>query len=242
VVHLANRTTPVRLVTNSSLVDPATGLSLNAILANGPMVLNDLWGIFVRFRHQEYGLIGDISKAYYQMVTGPVEKHVRRVLWRNGEVGTPWKIYGFTVVSMGDSPAACFMELTRRGTAEMSRHIDPVASKKIGDDAFVDDITTGGTKEECERFKGNMDPETCACDGTIPQILLTGGYVVKAMGMSGEPDGKALDKLGGAVLGHDFSTAKDMLVVKFKVNVTPFKHGKPTGPDLTLDLENWMKL
>ena len=235
VVHLASRTTPVRLVTNSSLVDPATGLSLNGILARGPMVLNDLWGIFVRFRHQEYGLIGDISKAYYQMVTGPVEKHVRRVLWRNGDVGTPWRIYGFTVVSMGDGPAACFMELTRRGTAEMSRYIDPVASEKIGEDAFVDDITTGGTEEECLRFKGNMDPETCVCDGTIPQILLTGGYVVKAIGMSGEPDGKALDKLGGAVLGHEFSTAEDILGVKFKVNVSPFKHGKPTGPDLTPD-------
>ena len=119
VVKLENRTTPVRLVTNSSLVDPATGLSLNGILAKGPMTLNDLWSIFVRFRNQEVGLIGDVSKAYYQMVTGPVEKHVRRVLWRSGEVGTPWRIYGFKVVSMGDCPAACLMTLTMRGTAEM---------------------------------------------------------------------------------------------------------------------------
>ena len=115
VVIMESRTTPVRLVTNSSLVDPVSGLSLNGILAKGPMALNDLWSIFIRFGNQELGLIGDISKAYYQMVTGPVVKHVRRVLWRGGKVGTPWKVYGFRVVSMGDSPAACLMELTKRG-------------------------------------------------------------------------------------------------------------------------------
>ena len=73
-------TTPIRLVTNSSLVDPATGLSLNGILATGPDYLNDMWGILVRFRHHEVGLIGDISKAYYQITTGAMEQHVRRVL------------------------------------------------------------------------------------------------------------------------------------------------------------------
>ena len=133
----------------------------------------------MRFRNQEVGLIGDISKAYYQMVTGPVEKHVRRVLWRSGEVGTPWRIYGFRVVSMGDCPAACLMTLTMRGTAEMSKEIDMVASKKLDEDSFVDDITTGGTEEECARFKDDQNPETCKCDGTIPQILKSGGYDVK---------------------------------------------------------------
>ena len=72
-----------------------------------------MWEMLVRFRHHECGLIGDISKAYYQMYTGPVEKHVRRVLWRDGKVGTPWRIFGLAAVSMGDSPAASFMELTR---------------------------------------------------------------------------------------------------------------------------------
>ena len=51
-------TTPLRLVTNSSLVDPETGLSLNSILAKGPMYLNDMWEILVRFRSYEAGLIG----------------------------------------------------------------------------------------------------------------------------------------------------------------------------------------
>ena len=102
VISPKSATTPLRLVTNSSLIDPSTGLSLNSILAKGPMYLNDMWEMLVRFRHQECGLCGDISKAYFQMHTGPVEKHVRRVLWRDGDVGTPWRIYGFKVVSIID--------------------------------------------------------------------------------------------------------------------------------------------
>ena len=50
VINLDSVTTPFRLVTNSSLVDPATGLSLNSILAKGPKVLNDMWDILIKFR------------------------------------------------------------------------------------------------------------------------------------------------------------------------------------------------
>ena len=235
VIQPKSVTTPLRLVTNSSLVDPSTGLSLNSILAKGPMYLNDMWEMLVRFRHQECGLTGDISKAYYQMFTGPLEKHVRRVLWRDGKVGTPWRMYGFQVVSMGDTPAACFMELTRKLTAVKGGDLDPPAARRLKEDAFVDDITTGGTGAECTRFKGVEDPVTLLCDGTMPRILAVGGYKVKAMCMSGEQDGAALEKLGGSVLGLGWSTATDVLEVRFKVNVTPHKRGKPTGPALTVD-------
>ena len=65
--NFSSVTIPIRLVTNSSLIDPQSGLSLNNILVSGPCCLNDMWEMLVRFKHQEYGLTGDISKAYYQM-------------------------------------------------------------------------------------------------------------------------------------------------------------------------------
>ena len=228
-------TTPLRLVTNSSLLDPETGFSLNSILISGPCCLNDMWEMMVRFRHHELGLCGDISKAYYQMRTGPLEKHIRRVLWREGKIGTPWRIYGFTVVSMGDKPAANFMELTKRNTARMACSIDEVAARRIETDSFVDDVSTGGTREECQRFKGSECPGSLQCDGTIPQILGKGGFSLKAMVLSGEPDGLALHTLGAAVLGLGFSTGTDMLSVKFKVNVSLHIRGKPTEEDLTVE-------
>ena len=129
-------TTPFRLVTNSSLEDPITGLSLNNIMAKGPKVLNDMWDIIVKFRDYECGVTGDITKAYYQILTGLIEKHLRRVSWRNRKTGEPWKIYAFLVVSMGDTPAATFMELTKRQTADMAAELDEVAAKKIKEDTF----------------------------------------------------------------------------------------------------------
>ena len=241
VIHPGSVTTLYRVVTNSSLEDPETGLSLNGIMASGPKALNDTWEITVGFRHEEKGLSADISKAYYQMKTGPIEKHIRRVLFRHGEVGTPWKIYGFEVVSMGDCCAATFMELTKRGTCDMFKEIDVVAARKIAEYSFVDDITTGGTSAECARFKGNMNPDTLVCDGTMSQILAAGGFQVKAIAVSGEPDGLALEKLGGTVLGLGFSTASDLLTVKFKVNVSPLKNGKTTAPDITIDTMGLLK-
>ena len=52
--------------------------------------------------------------------------------------------------------------------------------------------------------------------------------------MSGEPDGLALKKLGGAVFGLGFSTANDLLSINFRVNPSCNSRGKPTGEDLTL--------
>ena len=44
---------------------------------------------------------------------------------------------------MGDTPAACFMELTRKLTAVKGGDLDPPAARRLKEDAFVDDITTG---------------------------------------------------------------------------------------------------
>ena len=73
--------TPVRLVINSSL--KYNGYSLNDILMKGPNALNDLFGIQLRFRIHRYALVGDIQKMYHSIFTTEVEKHVRRMFWRN---------------------------------------------------------------------------------------------------------------------------------------------------------------
>ena len=39
-------------------------------------------------------------------------------------MGAPWRIFAFKVVSMGDTPAANFMEITKRKTTVRGEHID----------------------------------------------------------------------------------------------------------------------
>ena len=82
-------------------------------------------------------------------------------------------------------------------------------------------------------WKGDEDPVTLACTGTMPQIFAKVNWQLKAIAVSGEPDGPALEKLSGSVLGHGHSTGRDVLSVKFRVNISPRKRGKVTGPDIT---------
>ena len=51
--------------------------------------------------------------------------------------------------------------------------------------------------------------------------------------MTGEEDGLALETLGGAVLGLGYSTSRDLLSLKFRVNISPHVRGKPVDDDLT---------
>ena len=130
VVDLSSATTPLRLVTNSSLKDPVSGISLNSILAKGPNVLNDMFEILIRFRLYDCGLISDVSKAYYMLLTGILEMHVRRVLWRYGQVDSNWRTFAFLTVGMGDRPAACLMEVAVKMTVQIFGHIDLVAARR----------------------------------------------------------------------------------------------------------------
>ena len=235
VVDLSSATTPLRLVTNSSLKDPVSGISLNSILAKGPNVLNDMFEILIRFRLYDCGLISDVSKAYYMLLTGVLEMHVRRVLWRYGQVDSNWRTFAFLTVGMGDRPAACLMEVAVKMTVQIFGHIDLVAARRLNRDRFVDDISTGGTVAEIKRFMGTENMETLVCDGTMPRIMGSTHLVLKAIGISGELDGQKLKKLGSSVLGLGFSTERDTLMVRFRAN-TSVKKGKfSTGPDWNKD-------
>ena len=149
--------------------------------------------------------------------------------------GAKWKVYGYLCVSFGDTPAAALLEICFRLAIKMFGSIDPVAAHRLFHDHFVDDITSGGTSEEVARFKGKEDPETLHCDGTMPKILKQSNLVLKAVAVSGEPDGEALKKLSGSIFGLKFSTEMDTLAIKFGVNVSTRRRGLPTEPDIQID-------
>ena len=229
VVNEESATTSFRIVTNSSLKTPGNPHTLNSILAKGPNMMSDPYKILVRFRTYLKGLSSDVTKAYYMMETGLLEKHVRRLVWRYGVKGARWRVFGYKCVSFGDVPAAVLLEICIRLTIKMFGQIDLVAAHRLFHDHFVDDVTSGGSLEEVQRFKGKEDPDTLLSDGTMSQLVL------KAVAVSGEPDGAALEKLSGSVFGLKYSTEKDTLAVQFGVNVTAKRRGVPSGPDLTIE-------
>ena len=222
VINEDSPTTPLRIVTNSSLSD-RKGISLNGILMKGHDTLSDQWDVLTRWRSYEKALCSDVTKAYYSLKTGELEKHVRRVCWRYGNSSGRWRTFGFKTVSFGDRPAASFLEIAIRRTAEMHQSIDPLASARIKEDRYVDDLSTGGSPMEVARFMGSETEEQFQHDGTIPTILAKGSLRLKVLVCSGETDPAKISKLGDKVLGIGWNPPSDELVFHFNVSLVDRK-------------------
>ena len=66
-----SRSTPIRIVFNSSA--SYMGHILNDYYAKGPDVLNDLFGILLRFREKLVAMVGDISEMYNSVLISELD-------------------------------------------------------------------------------------------------------------------------------------------------------------------------
>ena len=224
-------TTPLRIVTNSSLKNGAR--SLNECLVKGPKSLNSMMDITTRFRCHECGMVFDLTKAYNALKTGPVEKHLRRCIWRF-HPEDEWSDFAFDCVAFGDLPAANLLEIGRNMTADDGQHIDPVASRKIKDDSYVDDNVGGGTTDEVKRMQGDRLPDG-TYSGTMRQILDRGNLKMKVIVRSGESDEDVKHLIGNKVFGYQWNATTDMMGCVFNVYLTNKKRKMRSKPALTLD-------
>ena len=213
-----SNSTPLRVVSNSSLNNNNSGHSFNSILAKGPNSIQPLFNILVMFRTYEEVVVWDIHKAYNVMETTDKELHCRRLVWRWGQQDQDWKTYGFTKVHFGDLPAAPLLELTKKAAVEEGRHIDPEVAEQM-EKGYVDDGLGGGKREIIERMVGDVEEidGQLHYSGVVSQILGKVSMRPKYMVRSGETDTRALDKLGGHVLGHTWDPPEDK--IRFKLDV-----------------------
>ena len=149
-------------------------------------MFSDPHKILVRFRIYLRELSSDVTKAYYQMTTVLVEKHVRRMVWRNGVKTARWRIFGYRCVSSGDLPVAALLEICVKLPIKMFTDIDLVATNLLWYNHNVDRIYSGGSDEKVRRFKGFEDPETLLCAGTMFRIMGSANLILKAIAVSGE--------------------------------------------------------
>ena len=120
----------------------------------GHDALSDQWDVLTRWRTYDTALCFDVTKAYHSIEIGELEKHVRMVVWRYGDIAKLWRTLCLCTVSFGDRPASSFLEIAIRRTADMNQDIDPVAATRICNDCYVDDFATGGTPAEVAGFVG----------------------------------------------------------------------------------------
>ena len=129
-----SQSTPVRVVTNSSFNNG--GSSLNSCIASGPNSLNPMLDVMIRFRSYQVAVQFDLAKAYNTLRTGPVERHLRRFVWRF-DPNLPWEVFALDRVHFGDACAATQLELAKNMVADMGKHIDEEAAFKIKHDMYT---------------------------------------------------------------------------------------------------------
>jgi hypothetical protein len=103
VLRLEKKSTPVRIMFNSLSV--YQGHKLNDYWKKGPDLLNNLFGVVLRFREKEVAISGDISKMYHRVLIPEQDQHVQRCVWRNFETNCEPGVCVKTVLTFGDKPA-----------------------------------------------------------------------------------------------------------------------------------------
>ena len=167
VVRPEKKSTPVSIVFNSSCM--FQGHQLNDYWMKGPDMLNNLFGVVLRFREREVALVGDISKMYHRVLIPPQDQHVHRFLWRNLDTNRKPDVYVKTVLTFGDKPAPAMAQIALRKTAQESQATNPDAAEVLTNNVYMDDICDSvDTVEKAQGLSNDIDI-----------VLAKGGFSIK---------------------------------------------------------------
>ena len=137
------------MVYDASAKTKKGSLSLNECLHRGPVILEDLCGLLLRFRAKKIGIIADIEKAFLQVALNPQDRDVTRFLWLKdiNRCATKDNIqtYRFTRLPFGIISSPFLLSGT------ISHHLELDASDtaiQVKDDIYVDNLITGADNEK----------------------------------------------------------------------------------------------
>ena len=151
ITHFATSQAKFRVVYNGAL--PVNGISLNSMLYRGPMFLESLIGILIRFRQHAYAVIGDIKNMFFQIRLHPKDRNMLRFLpfakdKQNGEEHWRFTVMPYGLISIPSIAGYCVKYTAKRNYSRASE--DTV--RRVEQDFYVDDfITSLPTVEDAKR-------------------------------------------------------------------------------------------
>ncbi|CAG7723610.1 unnamed protein product [Allacma fusca] len=137
----SSSTTKCRVVLDASCKS-SSGMSLNDILMNGPIIQDNLFTHLLRFRLHAIPFVGYIEKMYRIICVTKEHWNFHRILWRE-DPALPLKEYWLTLLTFGTKSAPFLAKRSLRQCAMDARQNFPIAFTLVQRDFYVDNLMSG---------------------------------------------------------------------------------------------------
>ena len=146
--------TKLRVVFDCSARSRQENPSLNDCLETGPPLQPHLFDILMRTRTYKYLLLGDICKAFHQIMLKGTDTDAQRLFWYNNLQDKEIKEFRFTRVIFGCNSSPYILGATLLRHFMKYEQEYPETVKTLMDNTYVDDIIAGSDSvEKLEKFK-----------------------------------------------------------------------------------------
>ena len=149
VISPQRNTTKIRIVYDASAKIRRSSPSLNDCLYRGPVMLNDLCGLLLRFRMNPIGILSDIEKAFLQIGLQTQDRDVTRFFWMKDhklcKAKENLQIYRFKRVPFGVISSPFLL------AASIVYHLKKIGSAlamNTKDNIYVDNVLSGANNVE----------------------------------------------------------------------------------------------
>ncbi|XP_026315269.1 uncharacterized protein LOC113226755 [Hyposmocoma kahamanoa] len=146
VLNMDSLTTKLRVVFDGSMKSKS-GVSLNDVMMNGPVVQSELFDILLLWRTFIYTLSCDITKMFRAIRLNSSQTTLQNILWRDNP-SLPIRCLQLQTVTYGLKASTflatrCLTELAHRFQKEY-----PLAAEALFKGTFVDDVISGSHDED----------------------------------------------------------------------------------------------
>lgn len=208
----SHKTTKLRIVYDGSAKTKGQ-LSLNEYLYKGPLLLEDLTSLLLRFRQHPIGITADIEKAFLQVGLQTQDRDVTRFLWikdlQKEPSGDNLIHLRFCRVPFGIISSPFLLAATIRKHLLKNDHI---MTTKVAECLYVDNLVTGvDTEEEARSLFQQTRDGFKELSMNIREWSSNAHSFLNTL-----PQEAKVDKAVVSVLGLTWDTTKDMLTIAIK--------------------------
>ncbi|XP_076655808.1 uncharacterized protein LOC143360652 [Halictus rubicundus] len=129
------------------------GTSLNDVLLPGPVLLNSLLGVLMRFRQRKIAFVADIKEMFLQIKIREEDRDVQRFLWRETERNQKPDVYRMSSMIFGAISSPSSAQYVKNRNADEFATLYPEAVNAIKYKHYVDDyLDSVDTEDEAKRL------------------------------------------------------------------------------------------